>query len=100
MLEVIVSVIDKKNRECTYHKHNSHRVSIYNEKKSMLPLDCVDKNFSMKPIDYLEKNSSNRYFSGQYPLEKKGPTHTNCNVITTICTDILTRKIDLQSFFQ
>ena len=55
MLEVIVSVIDKKNRECTYHKHNSHRVSIYNEKKSMLPLDCVDKNFSMKPIDYLEK---------------------------------------------
>ena len=65
----------------------------------MLPLDCVDKNFSMKPIDYLEKNSSNRYFSGQYPLEKKSPTHTNCNVITTICTDILTRKIDLQSFF-
>ena len=47
-----------------------------------------------------KKNSSNRYFSGQYPLEKKSPTHTNCNVITTICTDILTRKIDLQSFFQ
>ena len=32
MLEVIVSMIDKKNRECTYQKHNSHRVSIYNEK--------------------------------------------------------------------
>ena len=71
-----------------------------------LSLDCVDKNYSMGYFFHetdriIWKKNPNRYFSGQYPLEKK-VHHTNCNngnKITIFYTDILTRKIDIQSFF-
>ena len=81
-------------------KNTIATVSIYNEKKIYAPSGLRGQKFFHETDRLFGKNSSNRYFSGQYPLEKKSPTHTNCNVITTICTDILTRKIDLQSFFQ